>query len=339
MKSSDTFKIENEKTIAITGAAGQVSYALYFMLAQSDLFGKNVQLRLNLIDHSRFLKKLEGTRLELIDCAFPHLGNIIVTSDLNSGIKDADWIILNGGLHQKPHMTKTSFIKLNAKLIASQAKVLNTCNISKNTKILVVANPVNINCNILSYFAPDFPKENIFGLSYLDHTRALSALSTKLSVTPDKINNLSVWGNHSCTIYASIENCTIKSRQLRQVQSLKSWHKKHLIPLIQHRGENIIKLRDHNSAGSAAKVIIDAISSIENRTQSKRTFSMICASNGEYGIKKNIWFSFPCISKNKAVKVIKNLSLNSYSKRMILLSEQEILNDLESAQQLGYWKW
>lgn len=339
MSHSSILKITNEKTIAIAGAAGQVSYALYYMLAQSNLFGKNTQLRLKLIDHPRFLNKLEGTKLELIDCAFPQLRNIEVTPDLNKGFKDADWIILNGGHHQKQNMTKTSFIKLNAKLISSQANALKACNISENTKILVVSNPVNINCNILSYFAPSLPKENIFGLSYLDHTRTLSALSVKINITPAKINNLSVWGNHSNTIYASIENCTINGRRLIQTQSIKHWHKNHLIPLIQNRGENIIKLRGHNSTGSAAKAIVDAISSIENRKNSKQTFSIIRISGGEYGIKKNIWFSFPCITKNKKLKVIENLSLNSYSKRMILLSEKEILNDLETAQKLGYWMW
>lgn len=319
-----------EKVIAITGAAGQVSYALLFMLIQSKFILRNNKLNLKLIDDSEFLNKLEALKMELLDCAFPQLGKIEVTSDYHTAFNDCDWIIFNGGFHHNSDMSKQEFIKKNSRLISTQAVALNSSRLKKNTKVLMVANPVNMNCCLLSLYAPKITKKSIFGLSYLDQQRAVSVLSSKTGAPVSTIKNVFAWGNHSSTVYPSIEKAVLNKGRIISNAQLDNWHRNYLVPHVQGRGESIIKLRGHNSAGSAAKAIIDTLMLLEGRMP-KQPFSVICCSNGEYGIKKNIWFSFPCVRINGVIKILKNIPLTVYSMKMLKLSEDEILSDINMA--------
>ena len=319
--------------IAITGAAGQIGYALLFRIASGAVFGPDQPVKLNLIEIPNALDRLKGVIMELDDCAFPLLEEIVVTTDLNEGFTDVNWALLVGSVPRSKGMERNDLLNINGGIFTSQGKAIEA-NAASDVRIIVVGNPCNTNCLIAMNNALKIPKDRWFAMTMLDENRAKAQLAEKAKQPVNSISNMTIWGNHSATQYPDFHSAKINGQNATSVINDNGWLENIFIPKVQKRGAEIIAARGASSAASAANAIIDSIKSIITPTSEGDWFSICLHSDGSYGIDEGLIASFPCTSNGEAVSIVQGIELNSFSQEKIRFTVEELRLEKENVKAL-----
>ena len=315
--------------VAITGAAGQIGYALIFRIASGEMFGSETDVILHLLELPQAMSALEGVAMELHDCAFPPLKGIVITSDCSEAFKDVDWALLVGSVPRKVGMERSDLLKINGGVFINQGKALFE-NAKTTCKVLVVGNPCNTNAFIAKAIAKNIPEENFFALTMLDQNRAVAQLAQKAKVDITNISKLAIWGNHSATQYPDFTNALIQGKPVAEMIVDQGWLENDFLSTVQKRGAAVIGKRGLSSAASAANAVIDTVKNIIFSTPVGEFFSVAVSSDGSYGIEKGIMFSFPVRSDGKKWTIVQNVEHNEFSKQKIKSTYEELLKEKEA---------
>ena len=320
--------------VAVTGAAGQIGYAMLFRLASGEIFGRDTAVELRLLELEQALPALEGVKMELEDCAFPLLDNIVTTSDADHAFKGVDWALLVGSVPRKAGMERNDLLKVNGGIFVGQGKAINQ-NAGSNVRIVVVGNPCNTNCLIAMNNAPDIPRERWFAMTALDENRAKSQLAWKAGVAVRDVTNMTIWGNHSATQYPDFTNALIKGMPASQVIKDEEWLKGDFIKTVQQRGAEIIKARGASSAASAANAALDTITRVITPTGKGDWFSAAIPSDGSYGVSQGLIFSYPLKSSgNGDYEVVQGIELDEFSQQKIQATREELAMESEAVKEM-----
>ena len=312
--------------VAVTGAAGNIGYALLFRIANGDLFGPDQPVILQLLEIPPAMKALEGVAMELDDCAFPLLADMVLTDDPNQAFKDANWALLVGARPRSKGMERKDLISVNGPIFVTQGKALND-NAASDIRVLVVGNPANTNCLIAMSNAPDIPNERFTAMTRLDHNRAMSQLAHKAGVPVTQVKKVTIWGNHSSTQYPDAYHAEIGGRPAPEVINDDAWIKEVFIPTVQKRGAAIIAARGHSSAASAANAAINHVQSWYHGTPENDWVSMAIPSTGAYDTPKGVIFSYPVTIKNGVYQVVEGLPLSDFDRERLSITGQELLEE------------
>lgn len=316
--------------VAVTGAAGNIGYALLFRIASGAMFGPDQPVALNLIEIEPGLAPLKGVAMELDDCAFPLLTEIVQTADLSEGFKDVDWALLVGSVPRKQGMERADLLGINGKVFVGQGKAIND-HAKKSVRVVVVGNPCNTNCLIAMTSAPDIPNEQFFAMTRLDENRAKTQLAQTANVPVSEVTELCVWGNHSPSMFPDFFNAKIGRQSVPEVITDDAWLKDTFVPTVGQRGKAIIDARGASSAASAANAVVDTVRDLVTPTHGG--FHSVCVvSKGEYGTPAGIITSMPI--KVDAVgnwRVVEGIKLNDYAKAQIQASNDELLEERKLA--------
>jgi malate dehydrogenase len=314
--------------VAVTGAAGQIGYALLFRIANGDLLGKDQPVILHLLDLPVAQKALGGVIMELNDCAFPLLAGVVPTDDPLVAFKDIDIAILVGSRPRGPGMERRDLLAANAEIFKVQGAALNA--VAKRTvKVLVVGNPANTNAYIAMKSAPDLPKGAFTAMLRLDHNRATSMLAEKAGVAVADIEKVAVWGNHSPTMYADYRFATVKGQLISEIINDETWYKETYLAAVGKRGAAIIEARGLSSAASAANAAIDHINNWVLGSNGKWV-SMGLPSDGDYGVPEDVMFGVPVICEGGEYKRVKGLPVDSFSAERIAFTLKELTEEQEA---------
>jgi len=320
--------------VAVTGAAGQIGYALLFRIASGEMLGKDQPVILQLLEVpvEGPQKALKGVMMELDDCAFPLLAGMQAHSDPMTAFKDADYALLVGSRPRGPGMERAELLAVNGAIFTAQGKALNAV-ASRNVKVLVVGNPANTNAYIAMKSAPDLPRENFTAMLRLDHNRALSQLATKTGKAVSSIKKLAVWGNHSPTMYADYRFATIDGASVKDSINDHAWNKDVFLPTVGKRGAAIIEARGLSSAASAANAAIDHMRDWALGTNGEWV-TMGVPSNGEYGIPKDVMFGFPVTTEGGKYKIVEGLPIDAFSQECINKTLAELTGEQDGVKHL-----
>lgn len=323
--------------VAITGAAGQIGYALVFRVASGQMFGPDTEVELQLLELEPALPALHGVAMELEDCAFPLLKKVTCTADLNTAMKDANWALLVGSVPRKAGMERSDLLGINGKIFTAQGKAIND-HAAADVRVLVVGNPCNTNCLIAMHNAPDVPNDRFYAMTMLDEFRARGQLAIKAGVDVDQITQMSIWGNHSSTQYPDFYNAKIGGKPATEVITDVEWLKNDFIPLVQTRGAAVIKARGASSAASAANAALMTVHNLVHDTVQAETFSVARCSQGEYGIDEGLIFSFPCRTEGGQLKVIAGIEQNEFGQEKIQVTLDELRQERDAVMEMGLIK-
>ncbi len=311
--------------VAITGAAGQISYSVIFRIASGDMLGKDQPVILQLLEIPPAMGALNGVVMELNDCAFPLVAGIIPTDDPDVAFKDTDYAVLVGARPRGPGMERSDLLKANAEIFSVQGKALNK-NASRDVKILVVGNPANTNALITLKNAPNLNPKNVTAMMRLDHNRAMSQLAEKTGSHTTKVEKMVVWGNHSATQYPDISYATVDGKPAKDLVD-NDWYVNDFIPTVQQRGAAIIKARGASSAASAASAAVDHMRSWALGSNGKYVSMGVHSAGNSYGIDEDIIFSFPIICENGQWKEVSGLEVSDFSRERLKTTEKELLDE------------
>lgn len=313
--------------IAVTGAAGQIGYALLFRIASGEMLGKDQPVILELLElpGEGPQKALKGVMMELEDCAFPLLTDMHAHSTPTTAFKDVDYALLVGARPRGPGMERKDLLTANGKIFIEQGQALNAV-ASRNVKVLAVGNPANTNAYIAMKSAPDLPAENFTAMLRLDHNRALNQLAHKLQQPVTAFEKVCVWGNHSPTMYADYRFATVNGKNVKDAINDHDWNVNQFLPTIGKRGAAIIEARGLSSAASAANAAIEHMRDWALGSQGKWV-TMGIPSKGDYGIPQGIMFGFPVITKNGSYEIVQGLEIDSFSQERINLTLKELLEE------------
>jgi len=318
--------------VAVTGAAGQIGYALLFRIAAGEMLGKDQPVILHLLEVPQALATLTGVAMELRDCAFPTLVDIVASDDPNVAFKDVDYAILVGARPRGPGMERKDLLEANAAIFSVQGKALND-NAKKNVKVLVVGNPANTNALIAQQNAPDLDPRNFTAMVRLDHNRAISQLAEKTGARNADITKITIWGNHSSTQYPDLHTTVVDGKPALSLVD-QAWYESSFIPVVQQRGAAIIKARGASSAASAASAAIDHIRDWALGTAEGDWTSMAVPSDGSYGIPAGVIYGFPCTTKNGDYAIVQGLELNEFSKARMAATDKELREERAAVEHL-----
>jgi malate dehydrogenase len=319
--------------VAVTGAAGQIGYALLFRIASGEMFGKDQPVALHLIEIPNALAALDGVVMELHDCAFPLLQSIVPTADLDEGFRDVNWALLVGSVPRKAGMERKDLLGINGKIFIGQGQAIEK-NAAADVRVLVIGNPCNTNCLIAMNNAKKIPRHRWFAMTRLDENRARAQLAHKAGVEITRVTNMTIWGNHSATQYPDFYNAKIDNRPANEVISDEKWLQEDFIVTVQQRGAAIIKARGLSSAGSAANAIVSTVRSLTNDTPANDWHSVAVCSDGSYGVEKDLISSFPVRVRGGKWEIVQKLPLNKFSRGKIdksvaeLQEEKSLVSDL-----------
>lgn len=321
-------------TVSVTGAAGQIGYALLFRIASGAMFGPDQPVKLRLIEIEPGMAALEGVMMELDDCAFPLLHGMHGTSDLEDGFQGSNWALLVGSVPRKDGMERNDLLGINGKIFTGQGQAIAKAGAS-DIRTLVVGNPCNTNALIAMNNADGVPNEQFFAMTRLDENRAKSQLAAKAGVHSSDVTNLCIWGNHSATQYPDFTNAKINGQPVPEVISDHDWLKGDFISTVQKRGAAIIKARGLSSAASAANAVVDTVVSLTNETPAGDWHSVAVCSPGSYGIEQGLMASMPIrTNADGSWSVVEGVPVDDFSQQKIdatigeLLEEQEAVKDL-----------
>jgi malate dehydrogenase len=309
--------------VAVTGAAGQIGYALVFRIASGAMFGPEQPIALSLIEIPNALGTLEGVVMELHDCAFPLLKSITPTADLDEGFRDVNWALLVGSVPRKAGMERKDLLGINGKIFIGQGQAIEK-NASADVRTLVIGNPCNTNCLIAMNNAKQIPRDRWFAMTRLDENRAKAQLAHKAGVEVTAVTNMTIWGNHSASQYPDFYNAKINGRAANEVIGDEKWLKETFIQTVQQRGTAIIKARGLSSAASAANAVVDTIRSLITDTPKEDWQSVALCSTGEHGVEKGLICSFPVRVKDGKPQVVQNVPINEFSRAKINASVSEL---------------
>ncbi len=320
--------------VAVTGAAGQIGYALLFRIASGEMLGKDQPVILQLLEVpvDGPQKALKGVMMEIDDCAFPLLAGMTAHSDPMTAFKDADYALLVGSMPRKAGMERSELLSINGKIFVGQGQALDKV-ASRNVKVLVVGNPANTNAWIAMKSAPSLPRKNFTAMLRLDHNRAASQIAAKTGKPVASIEKLAVWGNHSPTMYADYRFATIDGQPVKAMINDDIWNKDVFLPTVGKRGAAIIEARGLSSAASAANAAIDHMRDWALGTSGKWV-TMGIPSDGQYGIPKDTMFGYPVTVANGEYQVVEGLDIDAFSQERINLTLKELLEEQDGVKQL-----
>ena len=299
--------------VAITGAAGQIGYALVFRVASGAMFGPEQPVALHLIEIPQGFEALKGVVMELDDCAFPLLKNVVATTDLDEGFRDVNWALLVGSVPRKAGMERKDLLGINGKIFIGQGQAIEK-NAAKDVRILVIGNPCNTNCLIAMNNAKSIPRDRWFAMTRLDENRAKAQLAQKAGADVTEVTNMTIWGNHSATQYPDFYNAKIKGTSAAEAITDDAWLKETFIPAVQQRGAGIIKARGSSSAGSAANAIVDTVRSLTTDTKESDWHSVAVCSDGSYGVEEGLICSFPVRTRGGKWEIVRDVPLNEFGR-------------------------
>tara|TARA_X000000950_G_scaffold286417_1_gene395248 strand:+ start:19464 stop:20438 length:975 start_codon:yes stop_codon:yes gene_type:complete len=316
--------------VTITGAAGQIGYALLFRVASGVMLGKDQPVILQLLEITPALDALQGVVMELDDCAFPLLQGIVATDDANVAFKDTDYALLVGSRPRGPGMERKDLLEANAAIFSAQGKALND-NASRDVKVLVVGNPANTNCLIAQRNAPDLDPRNFTAMTRLDHNRAMAQLAQKTASHVNDVKGLCIWGNHSATQYPDIHRTTVAGTDAMSLIDM-DWYTGEFIPTVQQRGAAIIQARGASSAASAANAAIDHMH--DWALGSDALVSMGVYSDGSYGIAEGLIYSFPVTCSGGDWQIVQGVEVNDFSREKMAATETELAEERDAVAHL-----
>lgn len=324
----------NKVTVAVTGAAGQIGYALLFRIASGQMFGPNTKVKLHLLELEQALPALEGVAMELDDCAFPLLDGIVCTADLKTAMNGINWALLVGSVPRKQGMERSDLLKINGGIFTQQGQAINN-NAADDVRVFVVGNPCNTNCLIAQNSTKDIPANRFFAMTTLDELRARTQLAKKAGVDITAVTEMTIWGNHSSTQYPDFYTAKINGKSAASVIQDETWLKETFVTTVQQRGAAILKARGLSSAASAANAVIHGVSNLINDTPANESFSMCLSANGEYGVDKGLIFSYPCRVTQGRLSVIEGLPFNEFSKGKFNATLDELRQERDAVRELG----
>jgi malate dehydrogenase len=314
--------------VAVTGASGNIGYALLYRIASGDVFGPRTPVILQLLELPDALQALQGVEMELRDCAFPNIRGIVLTDKPEVAFENVDYALLVGAMPRSKGMERADLLMKNAEIFSVQGKALNTVGKGKDTRVLVVGNPANTNALIASRNAPKIPPQNFGAMTKLDHTRGLAQLADKAGCSIVDIKQFCIWGNHSATQFPDISHATINGRPAKEVINDDIWVRDRFIPDVQQRGAAIIKARGKSSAASAASALIDNTREWHYGTTDWTSVG-VC-SNGEYGIEKGLFFSYPLTFQNQQWKVVDGLPISEFAQQRLDATHKELKEERDA---------
>ena len=320
--------------VAITGAAGQIGYALVYRIASGQMFGPETEVELQLLELEAALPALKGVAMELDDCAFPLLKNIVCTDSLDVAMKDANWAILVGAVPRKDGMERADLLKINGGIFTGQGKAIND-NAASDCRVFVVGNPCNTNCLIAMHSASGLAKDRFYAMTMLDELRAKTQLAQKAGVDVTSVSNMTIWGNHSATQYPDFYNAKIDGKPANEVIGDDEWLKGDFITTVQKRGAAIIKARGASSAASAANAIVQGVYNLTHDTPEGETYSMCIPSSGQYGVEEGLIFSFPCRTENGVLKVVEGVEHSDFGKEKFDVTHNELKKERDTVKEMG----
>ena len=319
--------------VTVTGAAGQIGYALLFRIASGHLLGADQPVVLRLLDLEPAMKALNGVCMELDDCAFPLLTDIVATSDRDKAFDGTSYALLVGAMPRKQGMERRDLLTANGGIFKPQGKAI-AAKAASDVRILVVGNPCNTNCLIARSNAQEIPAERWFAMTRLDQNRAKTQLAKKAGVPVADVKHVTIWGNHSATQFPDAKNATIGGKPAYDAISDHAWLQGDFVTTVQKRGAAVIEARGSSSAASAANAIIDSVNSIHTATAAGECAALAVVSKGEYGIPAGLQFGFPVKTDGKTWSVIPNLPIDDFAKSKIKITTDELLAEREDCKEL-----
>jgi malate dehydrogenase len=321
--------------VTVTGAAGQIGYALLFRIASGQMLGPDQPVVLRLLEIEPGMKALEGVIMELDDCAFPLLAGIEGTTDLKTAFDGTSWAMLVGSIPRKAGMERGDLLQVNGGIFKPQGEAINA-HAASDVRVLVVGNPCNTNCLIARSNAPDVPSDRWFAMTRLDQNRAQTQLAKKAGVAVSEVTNVAIWGNHSATQYPDFTNARIGGKVATEVITDRAWLEGDFLTTVQQRGAKIIEARGASSAASAANAAIDSVNAVWRETPAGDWSSLAVVSNGEYGVPEGLQFGFPVAADGKGNwKVVEGLEHDAFSQERIRITTEELVGEREDVRGLG----
>jgi malate dehydrogenase len=319
-------------TITITGAAGNIGYALAFRVASGQMLGADQPINLNLLEIPAAAAAVQGVVMELNDCAFATLNKVTATSDASVGFKDCNFAMLVGARPRGPGMERKDLLLENAKIFSAQGKALDAV-ASRDVRVLVVGNPANTNSLIAQRNAPSLPRNRFTAMTRLDHNRGLAQLTEKTGAPLITVKKVIIWGNHSATQYPDLHHATVDGKPALSLVD-QGWFKDSFIPTVQQRGAAIIKARGTSSAASAAAAAIDHVHDWMLGTPSDNWVSMGVPSDGSYGIPEGVIYSYPVTCKGGEYSIVQGLAINDFSREKMQATQRELLEERDGVKDL-----
>lgn len=342
--------------VAITGAAGQIGYALLFRIASGQVFGDDTDIELHLLELPQALPALKGVAMELEDCAFPRLKHVLCTSSLQEAMTGAHWALLVGSVPRKPGMERSDLLEVNGKIFIDQGRAINDY-ANPDVRVFVIGNPCNTNALITKHHARDVPDERFYAMTMLDELRARTQLAKKADVDINQVSQVTIWGNHSATQFPDFSHAKIDGLPVDSFIKDEKWLQETFVSTVQQRGAAVLKERGASSAASAANAIIRGIQSLTTDTPKGETFSMALSSRGEYGVDEGLMFSFPCrresstieriglssssgtrVYSEEGIYVVLDLEFDAYSQARFDATLKELRQEREAVKALGLLK-
>ena len=320
--------------VAVTGAAGQIGYAILFRIASGQMLGPDQPVQLSLLEIPDAVKAAEGTAMELEDCAFPLLTGIDIHDDPKGGFEGANVAVLVGARPRGKGMERADLLEANGGIFKPQGEALNSVAAS-DLKVLVVGNPANTNCLIAMSHAPDVPSERFTAMVRLDHNRAIAQLATKVGASVSDIDRMTIWGNHSTTQYPDLVNARVEGKSAWDAVGDEAWIADEFIPRVAKRGAEIIEARGASSAASAANAAIDHIRDWHLGTAEGDWVSMAVPSDGSYGIPEGLVSGFPCTCKGGEWQIVPDLEITEFSRERIDATAEELASERTAVEELG----
>jgi malate dehydrogenase len=318
--------------VAVTGAAGQISYSLLFRIAAGEMLGPDQPVILQLLEITPALPALAGVAMELEDCAFPLLAGIVQTDDAKIAFRDADYALLVGARPRGPGMERKDLLEANANIFSVQGKAINDC-ASREIRVLVVGNPANTNALIAQRNAPDIDPRRFTAMTRLDHNRALTQVAVQTGTTVNDVRRMTIWGNHSATQYPDLHHTLVKGRPALELVD-RTWYENEMIPLVQQRGAAVIKARGASSAASAANAALAHMRSWALGSPADDWVSMGIFSDGSYGIAEGLIYSFPCVCEGGDWRIVQGLEINDFSRQKMTETETELREERDAVRHL-----
>lgn len=318
--------------VAVTGAAGQISYSMLFRIASGAMLGRDQPVILQLLEITPAMEALQGVVMELDDCAFPTLAGVEISDKAEVAFKDVNFALLVGARPRGPGMERGDLLKANAQIFSVQGKALNDV-AADDVKVLVVGNPANTNALITAANAPDIPAGQITAMTRLDHNRAISQLAARAKVHSTDVSNMIIWGNHSATQYPDLHHALVGGKPALECIDA-GWMRDEFIPVVQQRGAAIIKARGASSAASAGSAAIDHMRTWVEGTPDGDWVSMAVPSDGSYGIKPGVMYSYPVVCRDGGYEIVQDLAINDFSRDKMTATEKELRDERDAIRDL-----
>ena len=320
--------------VTVTGAAGQIGYALLFRIASGQLLGEDQPVVLRLLEIEPALPALNGVCMELDDCAFPLLAGIEPTSDLKTAFDGTSWALLVGSIPRKAGMERGDLLNVNGGIFGPQGQAINA-HAASDVRVLVVGNPCNTNCLIARENAPDVPADRWFAMTRVDENRALTQLAQKAGVPVSEVSNLAIWGNHSATQFPDYAHARIGGKAAPEVITDDAWLQGPFLETVQKRGAAVIEARGASSAASAANAAIDSVNSVWRPTEGDNWHSLAVVSRGEYGTPEGLQFGFPVRSTGDSWSVVEGIEHDAFAQDRIRITTEELVGERDEVRKLG----